>query len=88
MALVVRRPDGTTIRRIHAHGDELANWSPNGRWIVAVRPAYGATFADYAKKPGLWVMRADGSDAHRVLKTGRGKTGIAEYPAAWEPSPG
>lgn len=86
-ALVVRRPDGTTIHRIHAHGDELPSWSPNGGWILADRPTWGTTFGDDADKPGLWVMRADGSDAHRILKLGYGSNGSFTGPAAWEPSP-
>lgn len=81
----MRRANGTTIRRIHAHGDMLPSWSADGRWLVAIRLTYGGTGGDIAKNPGLWVMRADGTDAHRALKTRL----LADFfPPEWEPRPG
>lgn len=80
-ALVVRRPDGTTIRRIRAQGDEAPSWSADGRWLLAIRPTEnpeGLTF----KNPGLWIVRADGTHAHRLIETTKD---IAQ--AAWEPAP-
>lgn len=80
LAFDVRRPDGTQIRRIPAHGDAAPSWSPGGRWLLAARPQENDGYI--FTRPGLWVVRADGTDAHRILKT----TNDIEK-AAWEPVP-
>jgi Tol biopolymer transport system component len=78
-ALVVRRPDGAAIRRIHAPGEIDPSWSPTGRWILAVRPSYGTQAGHTERRPGLWLVRPDGSGKHRIVAS---KTIDA---AVWQP---
>jgi hypothetical protein len=51
-------------RRIVARGTYLARptWSPNGRWIAYV------SFAERSGQKGLWVVRPDGKQRHRVAR--------------------
>lgn len=65
--LVVRRPSGTAITRIPAPTAHDPAWSPNGRWIAYVRPHGDDLGYWVTPKPGLWLVRPDGSDGHRIL---------------------
>jgi ABC-type nickel/cobalt efflux system permease component RcnA/Tol biopolymer transport system component len=42
----------------------LAAWSPDGKWIAVVRRDLSMTRGDQ-----VWLMRADGSDAHAITDT-------------------
>jgi dipeptidyl aminopeptidase/acylaminoacyl peptidase len=56
------RPDGTGKQRMTHNGavDGEPTWSPDGRWIAWIHRGAGTGIDE------LWVMRADGSDRHRV----------------------
>jgi hypothetical protein len=63
-ALVVRPLHGkphVVVRVARPGGPESPAWSPDGRWI-----AYQYFFHD-DKRNGLWLVRPDGRDRHRVV---------------------
>lgn len=64
--LVIRRPDGIPISRIHVPGTSDTAWSPNRRWIACARPL---GIYRPSPQPGLWLTRPDGTDRHRILVT-------------------
>ncbi len=43
-------------------GDALPVWSPSGEWIAFSRTWY------QAESDGIWLIRPDGSDAHRIIE--------------------
>ncbi|MCS7060620.1 MAG: Ig-like domain-containing protein [Anaerolineae bacterium] len=65
----ISRPDGSALRPLTAQPEYSyggLSWSPDGRWIVAVRNLVQAPNG----RPEIWLIRADGqSDEHRVLVT-------------------
>ena len=56
----VMNADGTGLRRITRGPaqDTMAAWSPDGRWIA------------FERQQDLWLVRSDGSGAHRLVKNG------------------
>ncbi len=56
--------------------DSAPAWSPDGQWIV-----FGRAPADTAAGRQLWLMRADGSEAHALTD----EPGIFHGPPAWSP---
>src|SRR6266540_1016610 len=69
----VMNPDGTGLRRLTSgpERDTQASWSPDGRLVSFVR------VRDESSAPSIWIVAADGSDAHRVAAGGS---------AAWAPN--
>jgi TolB protein len=63
------RPNGGGQRRLTKRGGLAPNWSPHGTKIAFVR------------KGRLWVMRADGSRAHRI-----GREPISADDVVWSPN--
>ena len=49
--------DGTNLVDLGA--GSLSQWSPDGEWLLVSRPAA-------RRRPELWIMRADGSDARSL----------------------
>lgn len=83
--LVIMRPDGGVVRHIRGVGDGRPAWSPNGRWIATARPFWGTNGQNNDPKPGLWLLRPDGSDAHRIITTRTPTNDI--YDVDWQPLP-
>jgi Tol biopolymer transport system component len=54
-------PDGSQLRRLTSTRDSREpRWSPNGRYIAFLRYA--------GRRADLWIMRADGRHAHRLVQ--------------------
>jgi TolB protein len=72
------RPDGSGVRRLSRHYVEYPAWSPDGSRIafMAQEPGAVGSNPDY----NIFVMDADGSDAHRLTTT----PGSDGWPA-WSP---
>ncbi len=71
-------PDQTVWRFVGTTSDAPA-WSPDGRRLaVTVRPPDVGLLA-HPTAPGLWVLNADGSDAHLVAANVAG-------PVTWDPT--
>jgi Tol biopolymer transport system component len=70
--IFVMNADGSGIRRLTQgpERDTNASWSPDGRFVSFAREKSENSL------PSLWVVRADGSDAHRVTDG---------FAAAWSP---
>jgi len=67
---VVGVAGGGAVNLTQTRGDEWSPaWSPDGDWI--------AFYSDRADRGSVWVMRPDGSEAHRLVPA-------AEYPS-WSP---
>lgn len=73
------KSDGTERRRVSAAGETSAEWSPNGRRIVAIRPLKNGESTN--KRPGVWVLSPNGERSHRVA-TGDTFAGVDWQPRA------
>jgi dipeptidyl aminopeptidase/acylaminoacyl peptidase len=87
-AVVLANADGSQRREILSPGDsglrylDLASltWSPDGEWL--------AVTVDHAGTDGEWrvyVMRADGSDVHRLTNRSVDGAVLSEANPAWSP---
>jgi TolB protein len=81
MEIFVVRSDGTGLRRLTNHPGPDTNpaWSPDGSWIAFTRWPDGAA-SEGGDRVGIWTMKADGSDLHRLTHG----PGLADQ-AAWSP---
>jgi len=73
--LHVMNPDGTgetNLTNNHSHFDVMADWSPDGMWILFA--------SDRAGNHDLWRMRPDGSDPQQLTDSID-----EEWGAAWSP---
>ncbi|MFC5176555.1 TolB family protein [Nocardioides taihuensis] len=57
-------PDGTGYVRLTRTGEHEPVWSPDGRFIAAIRTQYSRG-GNHQK--GLWVLRANGSHLHQIV---------------------
>jgi TolB protein len=72
---------GKNLRRLTGNraADLTPQWSPDGRWIA---------FASDRARPGepeIWVMRADGSGAHRLVASANHPWQDRQYSPTWSP---
>jgi TolB protein len=72
----VMRPDGRgqrTLARMKGSSTEGVKWSPDGQWIAFARDHY------------LWLMRADGTQARRLVDSRVDYPGWLSAEFAWSP---
>jgi len=74
-SLVVARADGSESHEVSRLGGYLASWSPDGTRLVLA----GRVRGDESRESAIWVMNADGSDAHVI------HTGLGAGEPAWSP---
>jgi Tol biopolymer transport system component len=65
--LVLRRPNGTKLRRIPVAMAADPTWSPNSHRLVYVRVFDDQPVPTPDGNLSLWFIRPDGSDRHRVV---------------------
>jgi Tol biopolymer transport system component len=67
--LVIRRLDGSVVRDIRVPRALDPAWAPDGRWIAYSQLPTDVGLYPSTPKPGLWLTRPNGRDAHRILAT-------------------
>ncbi len=73
------RPDGSELTLLNVDNDLSAfdpAWSPDGAWIAYASQVPG----DFDAPGDVWLIRPDGSDAHRVFEGAHGHHGLAWSP--------
>ena len=66
-------------------GDSSPAWSPDGQWIVFVRLDGMGSQLEFVDSD-IWVMRADGSDQHRLVRGERHDPYVGASPDAYAPA--
>ena len=64
-AIVSIKPDGRDRVALIKTGERLVGWSPDGEWVLGIRPGYNGDFPTHA--PGIYAMRRDGTGLRRVV---------------------
>jgi len=80
MNLYKLRPDGTDVTPLTHFANPVTDgggWSPDGKWLT-----FGVNETSELKNQDVYVVRADGSDLHRVLQV---KIGSIDTPVKWLP---
>jgi TolB protein len=89
--------DGTGLKEIDKDscvkpcgGDEDVSWSPDGTQLAMTRDIFDPSTSQTPVNIGIWLMRADGSDAHqltlkKLICPNVCKGGAQDNRAAWSP---
>jgi dipeptidyl aminopeptidase/acylaminoacyl peptidase len=79
MNLWTMRADGSDYTQLTAYASPVSGgiWSPDGQWI-----AFGTNQTSLLKNVDIYVVRPDGSDAHKVYS---GSVGSQDWVADWSP---